>query len=366
MSGGFGFKGIGVGTPGPAGPAGPAGATGGSGPGLHSNINPYFGCFQQGGAGGTMPLVNGGTAADGWIQQSETPAADLVERRNGSAAGSSSRTQFKISKGGSSGKLFVANFFNLDNSKSWEGTTMVFAVDIQQPDGIGGAVDARLGILSAASGIDTIPRPMVTAWNGPSVDPTLDPGLSILGAITVTPGVFAYGTFAVAAAVPFGTPPYNFGVAVWSDDDVPVGGSLSLARGFPLPSGSALVYPQLAQTGMEMAACQQYIEKSYDPDVTPGTVTDVGALAAVGGELKEVRYRSSKNFDPAGGPGANPQNGITLYSPVTGATGMWRDVTAGADVAAAVVDSGKNGFVASNAAPAGNTVRGHWVANAAL
>jgi hypothetical protein len=72
-----------------------------------------------------------------------------------------------------------------------------------------------------------------------------------------------------------------------------------------------------------------------------------------------------KTFDPDAGPGENPSNGITLFSPVTGAAGMWWDVGAGADVAVVASNTSTKGFEVALGAALG-PVQGHFLADAAL
>ncbi len=96
----------------------------------------------------------------------------------------------------------------------------------------------------------------------------------------------------------------------------------------------------------ELQLCQRYYEKSYDINTTPGTpTTDAGSIffrAALTATqtFGSVIFTSKKRSAPT----------ITVYSVVTGASGVIRNVVAGADVAATTFSIGQTAFtVASNA-----------------
>lgn len=78
----------------------------------------------------------------------------------------------------------------------------------------------------------------------------------------------------------------------------------------------------------ELAACQRYYEKSYSLETTPGTVASAGQLQFV------MPFAQAGNFDLQHNvmlvtKRASPT--ITIYSPTTGASGNYRNLTAGAD-----------------------------------
>lgn len=66
-----------------------------------------------------------------------------------------------------------------------------------------------------------------------------------------------------------------------------------------------------------MAACQRYLQTSYDDGVPPGTVTTSGALAYTvpfaGNSLFSVQFKTPMRVIPA----------VAFYNPVTGANGTW-------------------------------------------
>jgi hypothetical protein len=94
----------------------------------------------------------------------------------------------------------------------------------------------------------------------------------------------------------------------------------------------------------ELAICQRYYEKSYDPTTTPGTGTSAGAIrgisAASGGigtVVLNFLYKTKKRTGPS----------IAVYSTNGGSPGFIRD-EAGADRAASLVTSGTSGVSITN------------------
>jgi hypothetical protein len=123
--------------------------------------------------------------------------------------------------------------------------------------------------------------------------------------------------------------------------------------------------PPLLRTSIqaELARCQRYYEKTYDPGTALGTATTTGApqlIAQTGqGGQTPMPFKVTKRVVPT----------VTIYSPATGASGVLRNYTSGADIAAAVSAPGLNGIgalaSASNAAAA-SLYAAHWTADARL
>lgn len=108
--------------------------------------------------------------------------------------------------------------------------------------------------------------------------------------------------------------------------------------------------------------CQRYWEKSYNLDVNPGTVTDVGSVVValpIVDTYSFVPFKVSKRDTPTS---------FTYYSTFTGASSKARDLTAGADIN--LMDSanyGENGLnVRFDTAAADHVLAFHWVADADL
>jgi len=117
----------------------------------------------------------------------------------------------------------------------------------------------------------------------------------------------------------------------------------------------------------ELALCQRYYEKSYDPGVLPGTV-----LARTGQEFfgfwgtTNATYSFGIRFKVP----KRAQATVTVYSPTTGASGNVDNNTS-ADITAAPAQIGLEGFqvgTTTSFTPAaiGGGLRVHWTADARL
>lgn len=365
MSGSSTFQG-GVGGVGPVGPAGPSGA---SGPGVGPMINGRFDCFDSGGGGGggaPATLTEGGTMANGWVGQSDGGAE--FYRNNGTDVGTSPNTQQRMEKTAAPGKLMAFVPFTNHDSVNIQGQTITAIFDFRAFDG-GGDVPVRGALVRCNSGVeDSLPRPIVTAWNADGVDPTLDASYSVIsGPLSFASGA-NYVTGALTAAVGGLAATDNIGLMFWTDEALDVGGELRLSDVSVQP-GTATQRPNQPQQAVGECTCEEQVETTYADGQDPGTVTDAGALTMNGPGPQWIPYRQPKNFDPDNGPGDNPTNGVTFFSPTTGAAGNWRNDTAGADEPVNVVagSSNEKGFSieAPGAAP-GDILRGHFLANGAL
>lgn len=116
----------------------------------------------------------------------------------------------------------------------------------------------------------------------------------------------------------------------------------------------------------ELALCQRYFAKSYNMADAPGAITPTAAQAHVAlsaaAQANYIRLQFPARMRAA------PT--VTLYSPVTGATGVWRNNNAGADLAmqAGLGAAAEVGQDITNSAAVGalNLLYGHWTASAEL
>ncbi len=113
----------------------------------------------------------------------------------------------------------------------------------------------------------------------------------------------------------------------------------------------------------ELALCQRYYEKSYDVDAIPGTAaTTPGSSYVVmartnNGPWIKDHYKVSKRISPTQ---------VTLYSPTTGASGVIRDASGAADVAATASLIGQSGHVMNANLSDGSLATWQWTAEAEL
>lgn len=109
--------------------------------------------------------------------------------------------------------------------------------------------------------------------------------------------------------------------------------------------------------------CQCYWEKSYNYATLPGAVSEPGFRAFINSTstnstVGDFNFKVIKVKSPT----------ITIYSPVTGASGKVRNENAGADENATISNSGENGLgrVYGTTTSAQTSFRFHYVANAEL
>jgi len=144
-------------------------------------------------------------------------------------------------------------------------------------------------------------------------------------------------------------------------------GATFQVTGVQLEAGSAATAFDVHSYGAELALCQRYYEKSYDPGTAVATATGLGAIAIVitalpTGPLQggtNDRYKVTKRATPT----------VTLYSPHTGASGKIYDANANADSASSPYDVGLSGFswYASTAGSSGAVnMEAQWTADAGL
>lgn len=129
------------------------------------------------------------------------------------------------------------------------------------------------------------------------------------------------------------------------------------------PGGAPILFQRFADTmsGEEIECCRFY-EKNYDLISGPvggGGGVNNGSIVfqAVANHRQPVQYRVRKCKTPT----------VTAYNPNSGATGGWRDITAGADRVVVPTNIGEVTVdMAVTGAVAGNTMNGYFTAEAEL
>jgi len=110
----------------------------------------------------------------------------------------------------------------------------------------------------------------------------------------------------------------------------------------------------------ELLACQRHYEKSYNYATAPGTITSVGAIAAIAytagaTDWMDLRFKVRKRATPT----------MTLYSDASGATGNIRVVGTG-DLAATSPNPGEHGSYVNATTAAAATLHAHFAADAGI
>lgn len=141
------------------------------------------------------------------------------------------------------------------------------------------------------------------------------------------------------------------------------GTKIARTTGWQLEPGSVATEFERRPIGTELALCQRYYEKSYDPSVTPGTITFVGAVGANATSPSDVagtRWKVSKRSTPT----------VVVYSTSTGNSGDVRKTSNNAAVTSVTpLHIGTEGFMTVNKTSAfteGNGYDYHYTADAEL
>ncbi len=112
----------------------------------------------------------------------------------------------------------------------------------------------------------------------------------------------------------------------------------------------------------EVAAAQRYFEKSYALDTSVATLTNTGGFRILTNTVNDWQFTCEFKVQKRTSPT------MTFYNPNSGATGSWRDITAGADKGITSTDASDYKFTWQNSAgfTVSNVVVGHWTADAEL
>jgi hypothetical protein len=148
-------------------------------------------------------------------------------------------------------------------------------------------------------------------------------------------------------------------VALTTDTQIVVGDTIDMfEQDLSVGTGGQFNWRPLSESE-DRSRVERFIEKSFDVDTNPGTATLLGAVnlsMASAGARYPLRFKRAKPTNPV----------MTYYNPNSGATGTWRDTTAGADDAVASVNLGTQGVGVGITGVDTNNVAGHYLANASL
>lgn len=135
--------------------------------------------------------------------------------------------------------------------------------------------------------------------------------------------------------------------------------------GFRIEVGSAVSQFDRRPPGMELLMCQRSYEKSYEPNLAPGSISNLGSSQLYAGALtlalqvagESVYYKTAKRAIPS----------IITYSPVTGTSGKVRDLVNATDVNTNLTSIGSNGYFCFATVPlvsTGYNFQWQWTADA--
>lgn len=325
-------------------------------PALNLLSNPGFNFAQLHDPTVYTALNDNDVAADCWKCTFENSGVSYKRILNDNTYNSANRGSFK--KTGSAGKMMIYQPLETLISLGMTGHASTWNLQLNMSTGY----NMRLALLqynnSGSLPVDNLTSP-ISAWNAVSVLPTLTADWSYVAQFQFAAGA-GRSEWAIFAGVPFSAYT-NLAVAIFSDDQIAANDVIEMAEcGYYNGFSGRFVWNPLVPNE-DMSRVERFIEKSYDPDVLPGTVTTIGQLnntQASSAHVEPVLFKQRKVKTPI----------VTLYNPNSGASGSWRDIDAVADVTMVANDIGTGGFgaKASSGGTNGNRLTGHVLLNSSL
>lgn len=334
-------------------------------PALNLLSNPGFDFSQLHDPTTYVALSDNDVASDCWRCTFENSGVQFRRLSNAGSFHSPYRSSFQ--KTASPGKLMV--YQPLENLLSLglmnHGITINFGLHF----GVSTSNKIHVALLQYNGGTPDVLTPPISAWNANGTSPSLAANWSYVFDFTIDGGPPAgtplpagfYSFFADYGNLPI-TGFTNFAVAFFTDSQIAVNDLIELTEcGLYEGFGGRFIWNPLTPNE-NTARVERFIEKTYDPDVIPGTVTNIGQVATTQASNKHVepiRFKQRKPKTPA----------ITLYNPNGAASEpTWDDTDAVSNVPINAEDVGTGGFSAAVALGGtnGNKLVGHYLANASL
>lgn len=194
-----------------------------------------------------------------------------------------------------------------------------------------GIAKVRAAILEFTGTEDTITN-VVGGWSVEGTDPTMDSNWAYANAPSADEQLANDSWVEVKIEnIPISSGTKNLAVFLWIEDKSYNNGDIVRFTGVQLVAGALALPYQSRKFHEELHLCLPFFEKTYDYDVHPGDISQLGRIeyltnltvAYVANELRlNWRYHTPKFKTPT----------ITLYSPGTGATGTAWNVDDADDV----------------------------------
>ena len=222
----------------------------------------------------------------------------------------------------------------------------------------------RAAVMAWSSTADTLTSDVVSAWNVQGTNPTLVANWTYENtAVDLTTPTTSYQTYTIEGISIDTASAANVGVFIWIENTTTTVGDFLYIADVQLQPGSVATAYEPRPFAQELVLCQRYLEKSYQLASAPGTVEGLGNMQFVDpiaqGSLG-ITYQVLKRLQSCT---------MTIYSPATGASAVFRDLTSAADVAASTANRSEHGFTFECAASHGaadESLSFHWVADARL
>ncbi len=235
----------------------------------------------------------------------------------------------------------------------------------------------RMGLVTWAGTMDTLPATTVTAWGANGTDPTLTANLAFVTPVTSYTVGTTWSLALPTAAGAFSGTKQNLGLAIWTDSQFAANDTLSVSEVMltapPTDSSSPILNSVWSPEplSLELIKCLRFYEKSYLIDTAPATASApnytpwpwAGATLANSAFLGQALFTVKKRATPV----------VAVYSFTSGTASVVSDGN-GTDLAAGsgtTVAASESRFLVENVAgsaitPALGMFLAHWTADAEL
>lgn len=311
----------------------------------------------------TTPANNDDTyIADQWILLSDGNDIVDVEREYAGSQPVSGLTHLKLDVETANKKFGIIQPFEFKTSYPLRYGAGHVSLSFKAKAGPSNATLTKLraAVLAWTGSGDSITSDCVSSWGAEGVDPTLATDWTYENTPSDLALTTSYQTFKIEG-IPLDTAAtQNIAIFIWADNDDSTIGDLVYVADVKLEAGTVATPYYFEPFDKDLRECERFYEKSYDLETKPGTATTSGSVTfrASGANADvPIQMKTRKRAAPT----------VTLYSPATGASGNWRDASAGADVSFSSGHIGEAAFEATSSGTTdGRAIQGHWVASARL
>jgi hypothetical protein len=226
--------------------------------------------------------------------------------------------------------------------------------------------NVKAAIVAWSGTADTVTSDIISAWNVEGTNPTLIANATYENTPANLNLTTSYATYSITATVDTASTG-NIIVFIWSDVTDTTLGDFLYITDVQLEPGAVATPFERRPIGTELALCQRYFQKSYNPDVALGANTSIGAVTMTPHGTTSYAGFGTVYFPVA----MRAAPSVTAYNPVTGSTSTPVRYTVGpADYNLSITaGAGASGFAANvnngSAGPSGY-IYFQWTASAEL
>lgn len=327
-------------------------------------INGGFNFAQRQAPGTLTTIADLGYGADRWKMTRENADLQYIRVDGSSESGLTSPYFGQYKKITNSGKILICQPLEYLDTLKFRGKTVNFQLQMKAS----GSKTIKIAVVELKTGgtADTLPT-LVSAWGADGTDPTLGANLATIGTPTTCSVTTSWQTFQFTGQFP--TTSKNLILMIWSNADVPINDTLSLAEaglyfGASIRSWTPKLYTD------DFNACRRYCYKTFPADTEPkqtggrdGAVRIPASKAGAAVNFIQVRLPISMRVAPTS---------ITTYNPQA-ANAQPRDTSGAVDCSAVSTSTDVNSadeisirYTGAAGTAVGNGIEFHLLASAEL